>query len=50
MPSQVAEALLKDRTHLDVDIQLLYANQTENDILIREQIEKLAEDKRFSVW
>ena len=46
---QVAEALLKEK-HLDVQIKLLYANQTENDILIREKIEKLAEDPRFDVW
>jgi len=46
---QVAEAVLADAT-LNVKIMLLYASQTEADLLCRDQIEKLGADERFSFW
>merc|ERR1719382_47571 len=46
---QVAVALLAD-PKAKVKIQLLYACQSEGDLLCREEIEKLGADPRFTFW
>lgn len=46
---QIIAAIMKnpdDKT----EVSLLYANQTEEDILLRDQLETYAKDPRFKVW
>ena len=48
---QIVQAILKDpldTTH----VSLLFANQSEEDILVRDELEKMAEEKneQFSLW
>ena len=47
---QIVQAIVKDlpdKTH----VPLLFANQTEDDILVREELEKMAEtNHQFSLW
>mmetsp|Transcript_28711 Transcript_28711/g.34976 ORF Transcript_28711/g.34976 Transcript_28711/m.34976 type:complete len:311 (+) Transcript_28711:74-1006(+) len=49
---QLANAIFRDDKDKTTTLSLLYANQTENDILCREEIEALAKANpdRFSVW
>jgi len=48
---QVVDAILKDPND-PTEVSLLYANQSEDDILVRAELEKLAADhpKRMKVW
>merc|ERR1719230_38157 len=48
---QVVSAILKDPSD-NTQVSLLYANQTENDILVRDMLDDLAakHPKRFKVW
>jgi len=46
---QVVHALLADKTR-KVDISILYANQTEADILCKEQLDEVEKDPRVRVW
>lgn len=48
---QVITAILKDKADT-TKISLLYANQTENDILVRDMLDSLAKEhpSRFKVW
>jgi len=48
---QVINAILKDKED-ETKISLLYANQTEEDILVRQNLEQLAEQHpdRFKIW
>jgi cytochrome-b5 reductase len=46
---QIIRHILKhsdDRTHLS----MIFANQTEDDILVREELEECAKDPRFDLW
>ena len=45
---QVAEAILK--ADLDVTIKLLYANQSPEDVLCQPELDRIAADRRVSVW
>ncbi|CAF1252949.1 unnamed protein product [Adineta steineri] len=55
---QILNEILKEQTsivygeHVDIKIWLLFANQTERDILLRDEIEQLAESysDRFKLW
>lgn len=47
---QIIMAVVKDQAD-DTKVSLLFANQTEEDILLREELEKLAkEHKNFNIW
>ena len=47
---QIVQAILKDPTD-KTRVSLLFANQTEDDILVREELEKMAETSdQFSLW
>ncbi|KAK7282757.1 hypothetical protein RIF29_11788 [Crotalaria pallida] len=47
---QVAQAILKDPTD-DTEMHVIYANRTEDDILLREELDAWAKnDDRFKVW
>ena len=47
---QIIQAVLKDPSDT-THVSLLFANQTEQDILVREELEELAEkNQQFSLW
>lgn len=46
---QVVRAILKDKSDT-TQVSLLFANQTEADILLRQELEECAKDKRFQLW
>jgi cytochrome-b5 reductase len=48
---QIIQSILKSR-HDDTSIRLLYANKTENDILLRKQLDELARQQpsQFQIW
>ena len=47
---QVAQAILKDPED-ETEMFLVYANRTENDILMRDELDEWSRsDKRFNVW
>ena len=47
---QIVQAILKDPAD-KTRVSLLFANQTEDDILVREELEKMAEtNDQFSLW
>jgi cytochrome-b5 reductase len=49
---QVLHHIFHDPTDTATQVKLIYANQTENDILVREELEALQKEfpKRFSLW
>ena len=47
---QIVKAIVKDPSDT-TRVSLLFANQTEEDILVREELEEMAEkNKQFSLW
>ena len=47
---QIVKAILKDPSDT-TRVSLLFANQTEEDILVREELEEMAEkNEQFSLW
>ena len=47
---QIVQAILKDQEDTTC-VSLLFANQTEADILVQEELEAMAEDnEQFSLW
>ena len=47
---QIVQAILKDQEDT-TRVSLLFANQTEADILVQEELEAMAEDnEQFSLW
>eukprot|EP00054_Salpingoeca_dolichothecata_P038159 m.13065 g.13065 ORF g.13065 m.13065 type:complete len:312 (+) comp8273_c0_seq1:136-1071(+) len=46
---QIVSAILKDPED-KTTMSLIFANQTEEDILVRDELEKCAKDDRFSLW
>ncbi|CAI8050573.1 NADH-cytochrome b5 reductase 2 [Geodia barretti] len=47
---QIIKAILKDQSDT-TRVSLLFANQSENDILVREELEEMAEKHdQFSLW
>ena len=47
---QIVKAILKDPSDT-TRVSLLFANQTEEDILVREELEEMAEkSEQFSLW
>ncbi|KAK9807828.1 hypothetical protein WJX72_010494 [[Myrmecia] bisecta] len=46
---QVIKAVLKDADD-NTQLSLLYANQSPDDILLWDELEEMAEDKRFKIW
>ncbi|KAJ4800969.1 Nitrate reductase [Rhynchospora pubera] len=49
---QVAQAILQDHPDDETEMDLVYANRTEDDILLREELDKWAREypNRFRVW
>jgi cytochrome-b5 reductase len=49
---QILHAIFRDPTDTDTRVRLLYANQTEDDILVRKELEDLAAEfpDRFRLW
>lgn len=49
---QIIKAILMDKDHDKTEISLLFANQTEDDILVRDMLEDWASQhkERFKVW